>query len=58
MGVGIPIGLIAWGFVLPKIGNFFGASERDYLSRFVEQALAAGTATGERTEKTWQSSLR
>jgi hypothetical protein len=58
MGVGIPIGLIAWGFVLPKIGKFFGASERDYLSRFVEQALAAGTATGERTEKTWQSSLR
>jgi hypothetical protein len=58
MGVCIPVGLIAWGFVLSKIGHFFGQSERNYLGSFVEQTLAARMAPGERLEKTWESSFR
>lgn len=41
VGVIAPPALIAWGFILPKIGDLFGYNDKRYISEFIQNSLAA-----------------
>jgi len=41
VGLAVPPAMFAWGFLLPRIGRFFGRGEERFLLEFIEHALVA-----------------
>jgi hypothetical protein len=41
VGVIVPPAMILWGFVLPRLGYFFGSGDESVLTSFLETNLAA-----------------
>ncbi len=41
IGLIVPPAMILWGFLLPRIGRFFGRGDERFLLDFVQQTLAA-----------------
>jgi hypothetical protein len=41
VGLIVPLALVLWGFLLPKIGRLLGRGEERFLLEFVQQTLAA-----------------
>jgi hypothetical protein len=44
VGVAVPIGLIAFGIILPKFGRWLGKNEEKFMTEFLETTLAAQPA--------------
>jgi hypothetical protein len=41
VGLIVPPAMILWGFILPKIGRFFGQGDEQILLEFIQRTLAA-----------------
>src|SRR6266496_2775505 len=41
VGLAVPPAMFAWGFLLPRIGRFFGRGEGRFLLEFIEHTLVA-----------------
>jgi hypothetical protein len=41
VGLIVPPAMVLWGFLLPRIGRWFGACDERFLLEFVQQTLAA-----------------
>jgi hypothetical protein len=46
VGLAVPPAMLAWGFLLPRIGRFFGRGEERFLLEFMEHTLAARLERG------------
>jgi hypothetical protein len=53
----VPLGLILFGFLLPKFGALLSASEKPFLIALVERTLGATNANVAPAPRAWDSML-